>query len=61
MKVNKCPKCGREPQYHTLLFSGLYEVKCPHCKINSGLFKTPQKAVQEWNKLTDKEGEVKCG
>lgn len=55
MKVNNCPKCGREPVsvrvYAGLFFCG-WCIECLACKLNTSFCKTEYEAVTKWNELT---------
>lgn len=58
MKINKCPKCGREPTV-ILLFNrdkNVYcgvEVECYDCGLHSGRCDTEEEAIAKWNELTN--------
>lgn len=57
MKINKCPKCGREPSL-ILLFNRDKNVYCGHeaecydCGLHSGRCDTEEEAITKWNELT---------
>ena len=53
MRINRCPKCGREPKLMEWLESGQYEVECPNCLDYSGGFDTPDEAIVKWNEITE--------
>lgn len=55
MKINPCPKCGREPVsmrvFTNMLFRG-WRVKCLDCELHTGCCETRDEAVEKWNELT---------
>lgn len=58
MKINKCPKCGREPSevqlIHPLSKSQEilgYEVECYDCGLHTGSCETRDEAATKWNAL----------
>ena len=66
-KKNCCIRCGSTPRIHRNN-AGLFYVKCHGTKgkggcpyrgyeVKTGLFKTPQEAVDCWNKHNKKEGQ----
>ena len=57
MKINPCPKCGREPKVYcgeVLLNGVLRDVKimCDDCWLYTGICDTYKQAVTKWNEMT---------
>lgn len=55
MKINKCPKCGREPSEIRIRSIDGYgvEIECYDCGLHTGLCKNKDEAVIKWNELTN--------
>lgn len=55
MQINRCPKCGREPEVkrfeQNCVLIG-YEVECFDCGLHTGRCKTYEEAVAKWNEMT---------
>lgn len=63
MKINKCPKCGREPSIliwrrndDEETISG-YEAECYDCGLHTGCCETRNEAITKWNELTKGEND----
>jgi predicted RNA-binding Zn-ribbon protein involved in translation (DUF1610 family) len=57
MQINRCPKCGREPEVIRLerrFVKISYEVECYDCGLHAGRYETRDEAVEKWNELTKK-------
>jgi hypothetical protein len=56
MKINRCPKCGREPvevKYSSISRKVIgYKILCDFCFTTSGVWKTRPKAIAKWNEIT---------
>ena len=56
MKINRCPKCGREPAtfkvYDYVENKFGYEIGCYECEIQTEVVKTRDEAVARWNEIT---------
>jgi Lar family restriction alleviation protein len=55
MKINKCPKCGREPEVIRLernFVLSAYEVECYDCGLHTGRYGTRDEAIAKWNEIT---------
>jgi transcription elongation factor Elf1 len=59
MKINRCPKCGREPSVIKTIdytrYKVGYEIRCYDCKILTETTKTRDEAVAKWNEMTEGE------
>jgi hypothetical protein len=56
MKINRCPKCGREPIIAKII-NGNYElsgfqIDCDDCCLHTGCIPHYVDAVAKWNELT---------
>lgn len=55
MQINRCPKCGREPEVKRIerdFVKIAYEVECYDCCLHSGRCETHAEAVAKWNEMT---------
>jgi hypothetical protein len=55
MKINRCPKCGREPVsmkvYAGEFFCG-WKFGCFDCELHTGNYASKSKAIAKWNEIT---------
>lgn len=65
MQINRCPKCGREPEFEKFFkfsedLGGFYfagwKYRCLNCGLNTGRCDTHEEAVAKWNELTEGKG-----
>lgn len=60
MKINKCPKCGREPSVFSKatitkelrMENVRVEAECYDCGLHTGSCNTHDEAIEKWNELT---------
>lgn len=59
MKINRCPKCGREPDIliarnddERESICG-YIVECYDCELRTELCNTRDEAIAKWNEMTE--------
>jgi len=55
VKINRCPKCGREPsviRIKSVIDYGV-EVECYDCGLRAGVCLNFDEAVTRWNELTE--------
>ena len=57
MKINPCPKCGREPKVYCgeALINGVFRdvnIVCENCWLYTGINDTYKQAVEKWNEMT---------
>lgn len=52
MKINQCPKCGREPRRYRYIFGHKYQIECLECGLDTGLCESADEAVTKWNEMT---------
>lgn len=56
MKLNRCPKCGRDPIIAKII-NGKYELEgfqidCDDCCLHTGCIPHYVDAVEKWNEIT---------
>jgi uncharacterized Zn finger protein len=61
-KINKCPKCGREPKIiliqSRLTLDGFVLIECQKCGIKvTHDSESEEVAIEKWNKLTEAEND----
>ena len=59
MKINPCPKCGREPIVYCgeALINGVFrdvDIACEDCGLYTGNYDTYKQAVERWNEMTER-------
>lgn len=59
MKINRCPKCGREPKViltqSWLTLDGFVVVECQTCGLKvTNDFESIEVAIEKWNRMTEK-------
>lgn len=52
MKINNCPKCGREPVLYADLDYNGWRLQCRYCGLVTECFETRDEAVAKWNEMT---------
>lgn len=52
VKPKPCPLCGREPELMEDRGAGAtwYTIRCRHCLMDVGQFKTERRAIAAWNR-----------
>jgi transcription elongation factor Elf1 len=61
MKINRCPKCGKDPKVYcgTALLNGEMRdvnIECESCGLCTRTYKTRAEAIAKWNEMTKGEG-----
>jgi hypothetical protein len=60
MKINRCPKCGREPVILIARYDDEsesiygYKAECYDCDLWTDIVGTKAEAVAKWNEMTEK-------
>lgn len=57
MQINRCPKCGREPDVLVLMDAD-YDIEgylfgCPYCDLYTGCCETENESIAKWNEMTE--------